>query len=209
MRAPDLTLYLVLDPDLCGGSRGMVETARAGVAGGVTVVQLRAPNWKKRAMAECARALLKVLRPAGVPLIIDDHADVAWATGADGVHVGQQDLAAFDCRALLGSDRIIGLSVNTGAECRAVDPGVVDYIGIGPVYATQTKKDAAPALGLSGLARIAAVSPVPSVAIGGIKAAHAAEVMRSGVEGIAVVSAICGRPDPEAAALELMAALGR
>ena len=107
MRALDLTLYLVLDPDLCGGADGMIETTLAAHHGGVPVVQLRAPNWKKRAIAECARELLRVM-PASVPLIINDHADVARAVGAAGVHVGQKDLSPEDCRRIVGPDAIVG-----------------------------------------------------------------------------------------------------
>lgn len=195
-----LPLYLVLDPTLCGGSLGMIETTRAAIAGGATIVQLRAPDWKKREMAACARALLAVTRPVGVPLIIDDHADVALAVNADGLHVGQKDLLPEDARTVIGSDRILGLSVNTLEEAQRIPKALVDYIGIGPYRATATKKDAGHALGAQGVAEIAREAALPSVAIGGIKLAHVADVLSSGVDGIAVVSAICGTGDAEAAA---------
>lgn len=210
--ALDLSLYLVLDPDLCGdagpsGFDGMVRTAVQAAQGGAAIVQLRAPTWKKGRKTACARKLLEALRPLGVPLIIDDDADVMLAAGADGLHVGQQDLSAADARRLIGPDALLGLSINHLSEIAAMPAGAVDYIGIGPVYGTQTKKDAGAALGLEQLAQIAAASPVPSVAIGGIKQRHAQDVLRAGVDGIAVVSAICGQPDPEKAAQALRAAV--
>lgn len=94
----NLTLYLVLDPDLCSQSVGIIETALAAVQAGAGIVQLRAPTWKKRRMTECARALKSALTPFHVPLIIDDHADVMLAANADGLHVGQQDLTPADAR---------------------------------------------------------------------------------------------------------------
>ena len=106
----NLALYLVLDPDLCSQSVGIVETALAAVQAGAGIVQLRAPTWKKRRMTECARALKSALTPFHVPLIIDDHADVMLAANADGLHVGQQDLTPADARQLIGSNRILGLS---------------------------------------------------------------------------------------------------
>ena len=228
MKTLDLSLYLVLDPDLCGGAEGMVATTLAAIQGGVTVVQLRAPNWKKRAVAECARELLRLM-PASVPLIINDHADVARAVGAAGVHVGQKDLSPEDCRLIVGPDAIVGLSISNDDELsrlivdersriapndelsRPVVDDVsrfspaMDYIGIGPVFPTGTKKDAAPVVGLEGLRRLLATAPVPAVAIGGISEVNARSVYETGVSGIAVVSAICGKNDPEAAARALLA----
>ena len=205
--AQHLPLYLVLDPTLCGGSLGMIETTRAAIAGGITIVQLRAPQWKKREMAECARALLSVTRPAGIPLIIDDHADVALAVDAEGLHVGQKDLSPEDARIVIGNDRILGLSINTVEEARQIPKDLVDYIGIGPYRATATKKDAGAALGRAELANIVQYAQMPSVAIGGIKLEHVTDVLAAGVDGIAVVSAICGTPSPEAATRALREAV--
>lgn len=207
MKTFDLSLYLVLDPDLCGGAEGMLRTTEEALEGGVTIVQLRAPTWKKRALAACARDLLEMLRPRGIPLIITDHADVAAAVGADGLHVGQDDLSSADARRIIGPDMILGLSAGNVDEVRGVDPALVDYLGIGPVWATATKKDAGAAVGLEGLASLSAASPLPVVAIGGIGASNAADVMRTGVDGIAVVSAICGQASPRTAAENLLAQL--
>ena len=117
MRKPiDLTAYLVLDPVLCKPI-GMVQTAIEAARAGVNVIQLRAPQWKKREIAECARDMQRALLPYHVPLIINDHVDVAMAVNADGVHVGQDDLSPEDARRLLGEEKIIGLSVSTPREC--------------------------------------------------------------------------------------------
>ena len=199
----DLSFYLVLDPELCGGADGMVETARLAAQSGATLVQLRAPGWKKRALVECARALKRVLSPLSVPLIIDDDADVCLAADADGLHVGQLDLEVHDARSLIGPDRLLGLSITRFEELALVDEAVVDYLGVGPVLATTTKRDAAAAMGFEGLAAVAAATALPCVAIGGIKPRHAARVFASGARGLAVVSAVCGQPDPAAAAAML------
>lgn len=137
----NLTLYLVLDPDLCSQSVGIVETALAAVQAGAGIVQLRAPTWKKRRMTECARALKSALTPFHVPLIIDDHADVMLAANADGLHVGQQDLTPADARQLIGSNRILGLSLGSLEDCRPDELALVDYVGIGPIFDTQSKPD--------------------------------------------------------------------
>lgn len=207
MLSDALRLYLVLDPDLCGGELGMVQTAVQAAEAGVTTVQLRAPQWKKRRYAECGRALLKALAPYRVPLIVNDHVDVAVAIGAQGAHVGQDDLSPIDCRQLMPPEMILGLSVTNMTECLAVDAHVVDYIGIGPVWPTDTKKDAADAVGLPGLVDIVRASPCPSVAIGGITARDVPTVMHAGVDGVAVVSAICGKPDIKLAVQTLLDAM--
>ena len=201
--ALDLSLYLVLDPTLCGGDRGMVETSRAAVQNGASIVQLRAPGWKKRELVNCAREIKKVLAPAEIPLIIDDDADVCLAADADGLHVGQKDLESHDARAIIGANRILGLSVSNLKELTLVDDSVVDYLGVGPVFATATKPDAAPAMGFDGVATITQKTKLPTVAIGGIKAHHVAGILAAGADGIAVVSAICGQPNPGVATHEL------
>ncbi|WP_372096273.1 thiamine phosphate synthase [Tistrella mobilis] len=199
MKRFDLSLYLVLDPDLCR-ARSMVETTRAAVAGGATIVQLRDKAAGTAGLIETGRALMSVLEGTGVPLIVNDDVEAAVAIGAHGLHVGQGDMPAAEARRRVGPRMILGLSVETEAAVRAVDPSVVDYVGAGPVFATQTKPDHEPPTGFDGLARLVALSPVPAVAIGGLKAEHVAPVLASGAGGLAVVSAICGQPDPEAAA---------
>ncbi|HEX5580069.1 MAG TPA: thiamine phosphate synthase [Gemmatimonadaceae bacterium] len=202
----DLSLYLVLDPGLCR-LHTMVETARLAVAGGATVVQLRDKDAGTAALVEVGRALRLALAGTGVPLIVNDDLDAALAIGADGLHVGQGDMPPGEARQRMGPGMILGLSVETEAAVRAVDPSVVDYVGIGPVFGTPTKPDHQPPIGLDGLARLVALSPVPAVAIGGLKVEHVPAVLASGAEGLAVVSAVCGQPDPEAATGALAAAI--
>lgn len=199
MRRFDLSLYLVLDRDLCG-SCGMVETARLAVSGGVTMVQLRDKLATTEDMIVIGRALKEALAGTGVPLIVNDDVDAAVAIGADGIHVGQDDLEAASVRRRVGPDMILGLSVETEDLVRRVDPAVVDYVGVGPVFATATKPDHKAPIGFDGLARIVTAAPVPAVAIGGVKGEHADAVLAAGAQGLAVVSAICGQPDPVAAA---------
>lgn len=192
----DLSLYLVLDPELCGGAAGMVETARQAAQNGATVVQLRAPDWKKRQWLETALELKRVLAPFAVPLIINDQVDVALAVDADGVHVGQGDLPAAVVRRLIGPDKWLGLSVTNRDELAKVPADGVDYLGIGPIFPTGTKKDAAPVTGLAALAAMVALTDLPVVAIGGIQAGSCGGVFEAGADGVAVVSAICGKDDP-------------
>lgn len=207
MRRLDLSLYLVLDPDLCGGAAGMVATARAAVAGGVTVVQLRDKGAGTSGLIATGRALRAALAGTGAALVVNDDVEAAVAIGAGGLHIGQGDMAPAAARARIGAGMALGLSVEMVVQARAVDPAVVDYIGAGPVFATATKADHAPPVGFAGLARIISASPVPAVAIGGLKAAHAGPALAAGARGVAVVSAICGQPDPEAAARQIVLAL--
>jgi thiamine-phosphate pyrophosphorylase len=201
----DLTLYLVLDPVQCGGHARSLHVTQAALEGGVTIVQLRAPEWHKRAWLDLALDLLPLTRRHGVPLIINDHVDVALAAGADGVHIGQRDLRADVARKLLGPRALIGLSVSDERQVDEANPlgATIDYVGIGPVFDTPTKPDASAACGIDGLAALCARSLHPTVAIGGIQLLNAADVKRAGPDGIAVVSAICKAADPRLAALRL------
>ena len=205
----DLSVYLVLDPDLCGGAQGMIDTTRAAVQNGATCLQLRAPHWKKRALVECGRELKKILSDSNVPLIINDHADVCLAVNAEGLHVGQDDLSAQDARAIIGPDKVLGLSVSAAKELAAVDTSLVDHLGIGPIFSTCTKTDAGEALGIDGFAKLASRKPCPVVAIGSVKVPIVGDLIRAGADGVAVVSAICGQTDPGSATKELAAAVAR
>ena len=208
MKPVDYRVYLVLDPDLCGGLAGMLSVTQAALAGGAGVVQLRAPQWKKRQWVEAGLALLPLCRAANVPLIINDHVDVALAVGADGVHVGQQDLPPAWVRQLMGPDALVGLSVSNASELAALEDTAIDYLGVGPVFATTSKPDAAPALGLPALAQLMPGSGVPLVAIGGIGLDNAADVVACGVDGLAVISAICAAAHPEDATRKLVSLFG-
>ena len=209
MRPPlDLSVYLVTDPRLCAG-RGLVDTVLAAVRGGATVVQLRDKEAPDGVLIEQGQALKAALRGSGVPLIVNDRLEVALAVGADGIHVGQSDAAAAAARAALGPGAIVGLSIQTREHAALVDPLVGDYLGVGPVFATETKPDHAPPLGFDGLAEVCAACRLPAVAIGGLTGDHAAAVLAAGAQGLAVVSAICGTPDPEDSARRLALAVAR
>jgi thiamine-phosphate pyrophosphorylase len=209
MKRPlDLSTYLVTDRGLCG-ERGVEAVVRQAIAGGVSLVQLRDPDAETGQLVTQARALLALLRPAGIPLIINDRVDVALAVSADGVHVGQRDMAVADVRALVGSELIVGLSISTLAELERSAPALaaVDYLGVGPIFATQTKPDAALPIGLAGLAEVVARTVLPVVAIGGVKRENAAETIRVGAHGVAVVSDICCASDPAQATEQLVRAV--
>ena len=204
--ATDFSIYLVTDTVMCGGRDGVVQTAALAVDGGVTAVQLRDPLATTRDLVTLGRALRTVLHPIGIPLIVNDRADVALVVGAAGVHIGQRDLDPLDARAILGPTAHVGLSVSSRAELDAaltLPPGTIDLLGVGPIRDTLSKLDAAPALGWHGLAEVCAASPVPCVAIGGIGAVDVPLVVDAGAAGLAVISAICGRADPRRAAAEL------
>ncbi len=136
-----------------GGGRPLEDIVAQAISGGATMVQLRDPDAKGRALAETGRRLLSVTRARNVPLIVNDRVDIAFAIGADGVHLGQSDMDASDARRLLGPDAIIGLSVANAHELEASRNaiGAVDYFGVGPVFATGTKADAGEAIGLEGI----------------------------------------------------------
>jgi thiamine-phosphate pyrophosphorylase len=195
----DLSVYLITDPLLCAG-RGIAETAAAAVRGGATMVQLRDKTADDDALISQGRALKQALAGSGARLIVNDRIEVAAAIGADGVHVGQTDAAAATARQRLGPDAIVGLSIQRIEQAATLDCANVDYVGVGPVFATSTKPDHAAPLGLDGLARVCAACALPAVAIGGLTAMHGSAVLSAGARGLAVVSAICAAADPEAAA---------
>lgn len=206
--ALDLSLYLVTDTALCEPA-GVPATVAAAVAAGVTVVQLRDPAADEDHLVGLGRAVAAVLRGTGVPLLVNDRVDLVAAIGADGAHVGQGDTDPVQARRVLGPDAFVGLSVQTVeqvAAARKLGTGVLDYLGVGPVWPQTTKPDAAVPGGPARLREIVAGSPWPCVAIGGIDAARAAQVRAAGAAGIAVVSGICGRPDVGAATRALRSA---
>lgn len=197
LRGFDLGVYLITDRSCCG-SRPVDEVVGAAIEGGATLVQLRDKNVDARPMLALGRRLLELLRPVGIGLIVNDRIDVAQVLDADGVHIGQQDIPYPEARRLLGPGKIIGVSVGSEPEARQAAGWDVDYVGVGPVYATATKPDAGIALGVDETARLARLSCHRAVAIGGIDCANAGPLYAAGLEGIAAISAICSAPDPEA-----------
>lgn len=198
----DLSLYLVTDPDLIG-DRDLNQLVESAVKGGVTMVQLREKNCSSRKFLEKALQLKACLAPYGIPLIINDRLDIAIAADADGLHIGQSDLPWEIARKHLGSDKILGLSVENLEQAKEAAGFGIDYIGISPVFSTPTKTDTAEPFGLEGIAQIRNICSLPSVAIGGIHAHNVQDVLRAGTDGIAVVSAILGQENPESAAKQL------
>ena len=202
MGAVDYRLYLVTDRALARG-RATAEIVRAAVAGGVTCVQVREKDGGTREFLEEARAVQAALRGTGVPLIVNDRVDVALAIGAEGVHLGQRDLPLADARRLGPPGWIVGVSAESVEDAVRAERDGADYVGVSPVFATPTKTDHAAPLGLEGLRAIRAATKLPLVAIGGLHAGNARDVVRAGADGLAVVSAIVAADDPRAAAAEL------
>jgi len=195
-------VYLVTDEALCLG-RPLEGVVRLALEGGVDVVQLREKNITTREFVARARSIKAVLAGSGVPLIINDRIDVALAVGAEGVHVGQSDMAAGDVRQLIGPERILGLSLDLPEQLAAAEIEDVDYYGVSPVFVTPTKDVAHSAWGLEGLRNLRRQTQRPLVAIGGVNQGNAAEVFAAGADSVAVVSAICAAAAPAAAASEL------
>lgn len=197
-----LDVYLITDRELCR-ARGVESVVAEAVAGGVTMVQLRDDVTPQTELVSLARRLGELLEPANMPLIVNNHIEIAVAAGAAGVHLGQADASPQLARARLGEGAIVGLSITAVDQVAAVPKGVVDYLGVGPIFATATKRDAAPPIGLRGLAEVRMRSSLPIVAIGGIDRRNVSQVIGAGADGVAVVSAICSAPAPRDAAREL------
>ena len=188
-------LYLVTDRGLCG-NRLLEDVAHQALVGGATCIQLREKDVSTLFFVEEARKMKNLMARFRVPLIINDRIDVAIASGADGVHIGQDDMPYAEARRLMGPKAIIGLSVETWDDVVAAEALDINYLGVSPVFATPTKTDTKGNWGLEGLARIKAYSRHPLVAIGGMNASNAEEAVMAGADCIAVVSAIWGAPDP-------------
>jgi len=203
----DLALYVLVDPAIARG-RPLAELSAAAAKGGATLVQLRDKSGTTKQLVEEAAAIKRALRGSGVPLIINDRVDVALASGADGVHLGREDLGVEDARRLVGPSAIIGVSVKSEADVMKLAIGAVDYACIGGVFATASKDNPDPPIGLDGLRRLRSLlreraPQLPVGAIAGITEENAAAVIGAGAEGIAVISAVIAADDAEAAARRL------
>lgn len=208
----DLSIYVVTDAQMCA-QRGLAATVRAAVRGGATIIQYRDKTNNESAQLRDLEQLAQAISGRAT-LIVNDHvatARTALAHGIpiDGVHLGQGDGSVEQVRALLGPNAIIGLTANTHdqlAHVARLADGTVDYLGVGVIRDTSTKPDHPPALGIHGFSALAATTRVPCVAIGGIGRQDIASIKRAGGAGVAVVSAVCAAPDPEAAARALRSA---
>jgi len=197
-----LAVYVVTSAGLAPG-RGHVEVARAAIEGGAGAVQLRAPEIEERSgeLLPLATGLSALCRARGVVFIVNDLVDVAIQSGADGVHLGQED-EAIGVRDRLGPDRVLGLSVETPEQAKEAERMGADYLGV-TVFETKTKPEAKPA-GLDGLRGIVAATHLPVVGVGGIDPSNAPQVLAAGAAGVAVVSAVGGAEDPVAVTRELV-----
>jgi thiamine-phosphate pyrophosphorylase len=195
----DYSLYLVTDKGLSLG-RTHLEVIKEAVAGGVTMVQLREKDLESGEFYREAMQIREFLRSRGCPLIINDRADIALAVDADGVHVGQEDLPLAVVRKMLGPGKIVGVSVFTPEEAREAEAAGADYLGLSPIFMTATKPELVRQIGFEGIGPIRKAVKLPLVGIGSMNETNAFEVVRRGLDGVAVVSAICSRPDVRAAA---------
>lgn len=177
---------------------------RAAIDGGVTMVQLREKETSAREMISIGKKLLSFLKPMRIPLIINDRVDVAHAIAADGIHLGQSDLSVSEARAIIGENAMIGLSVESLEQANAASGEDVDYLSASPIFPTKSKVDCGEPWGLNGLKQLCAFSKHPVIAIGGIDASNAKDIVECGAAGIAVVSAIFSAPCPKTAASNII-----
>lgn len=202
----DPSVYVIVDRAF-GRGRPVEDLVIAAVLGGASMVQLREKEWPAGQVVEAGRRLLDVTRRAGVPLIVNDRTDIAMAIGADGVHLGPDDLPVRDARLLLGPEKIIGASAATVEEALAAQTAGADYVGVGSVFPTTSKPDAGDAIGVEPLVRIKAAVRIAVVAIGGITHANAFLAIRAGADGVAVISAVVSAEDVADATRRLVEAV--
>lgn len=197
----DYSLYLCTDRSIMSDA-SIEECVEKSLKGGVSVVQIREKDCSGKEFLQIAKSVKEITRRYGVPLIINDRVDVAIAVGADGVHVGQDDLPCADVRSLVGEDMIIGVSASSLTEALKAQQDGADYIGVGAMFATDTKTDAK-VVSMEELDRIRREVSIPIVVIGGINKTTLPDFIGKGIDGIAVVSAIVSQNDVEGAAREL------
>ena len=198
-----LRLYAVTDRAWARDEAALLRQVEAAVRGGAGVVQLREKHLDDAAFLEEAKRFTALCRRLGAVSIINDRADIALASGADGVHVGQSDLEAGRARALLGPGKILGVSAHSRSEARRAREAGADYLGCGAAFSTGTKSDAKP-ISRETIRAVTAAAGIPVVAIGGVSRENILELRGLGLAGVAVVSGVFGQPDVEAAARELL-----
>jgi thiamine-phosphate pyrophosphorylase len=204
MLDPKILRLVAITDDAEDRRHDLVDRVAAAVRGGATSVQVRLKTAPPREVVEITRA---IMRAVAVPVIVNDRADIALAAGAAGVHVGEADLPVVAIRRFAPPGFIIGASLGSDAEvANAKD---ADYVGIGPVYGSDSKVDAGDAIGVAGFKRLAALVPQPALAVGGITADRALQITVEGAIGVAVINAIFKAPDPESATREIAAAIGK
>lgn len=196
----DVSLYVIIDKAFLG-NRNIIDITKQIVKGGAAVIQLRAKDAPTAEVVTMGNKMMKII-DGKIPLIINDDVKAAITINADGVHVGQKDLGALRARELIGSNKIIGVSVSTVAQAQKAQQEGADYIGAGPIFPTLTKTDADPPFGLNGLRAIKGSVSIPVVAIGGIGKDNAQKVIAI-ADGIAVISAVLSTENPQNATIEL------
>lgn len=202
----DLSLYILTDKDLSLG-RSDEEVVSEAIRGGATMIQYRYKSGGARRMMDEAVKLRDICRESAVPFIVNDRLDVALASGADGVHLGQDDLDAASARKIAGPDFIIGVSVRTPVECALAQESGADYLAANGIFQTSTKTDFGDPLGIEGLSVICESTELPVVAIGGINSENTARIIRSGADGIAVISHVVGHEDIQGRCASLIASI--
>ena len=199
-------LYLILDPAVVGRC-SLADLAEMALAAGMRTIQLRMKTDRTGEFYDMAAALCPLVHAEGGIFIVNDRCDVALAVGADGVHLGQEDLPLADARAVLGPGKLIGISTHTLAQALEAEAGGADYIGFGPIFPTTTKAHPVPVVGVASLCEVRARVRTPIVAIGGITAKNIGEVLAAGADCAAVISAVLSAPDPSKAMIELISAI--
>lgn len=202
----DLSVYVVTDRGLSRG-RTNEEIVRRAIAGGATIVQYREKSIPVEAMVDEARALVRICRMAGVPLIVNDSVEVALSSGACGVHLGQSDGNVKEARRILGDEAIIGVSVHDAAEAKVAEADGADYVAANGVFPTASKTDLGAPLGLDGVVKIVSSTALPVVAIGGVNEGNAESVVAAGASGVAVISFVVSADDVEGACATLRRAV--
>jgi thiamine-phosphate pyrophosphorylase len=204
----DYSLYLVTDRDLSLG-RSNLEVIQAAVRGGVTLVQLREKEATTKEFYQEGLKIRAYLKARDIPLIINDRIDMALALDAEGVHLGQEDMPIDAARKILGPQKIIGASVSTPEEAKIAEALGADYLGLSPIFVTETKPELIQHLGIKGIPLLKEAVKIPVVGIGSMSESNAYEAVKAGLDGVAVVSAICSREDPRAAAAAIKAEIMR
>ena len=200
----EILRFIAITDNVRDGQAGLIERAAAAAHGGATCIQLRLKDVSARDLAGLAAELV---RSVGIPVIVNDRADVALAVGAAGVHLGADDIPVAAVRSFAPPGFVIGASV--GSDDEIVNARGADYVGIGPVYVTGSKRNAGSAIGVDGFSRLAVATGLPAVAIGGITSAHARALIEAGAAGVAAIAAVFGATDPLAAAREMASAIGK
>ncbi|MCZ2815364.1 thiamine phosphate synthase [Modestobacter sp. VKM Ac-2984] len=204
MTSPLGRLHVLTDAD--GGPAALAAIAAA-VAAGAPVVQVRAKGCSDRVLYDFARAVVELCRPAGTTCLVNDRVDVALAVGADGTHLGADDLPLAAARRVAGPGHLLGGTARDPQRARQLVAEGADYLGVGPAFATSTKTGLPDPIGVAGVGAVATAVPVPVIAIGGVTAARVGELLTAGASGVAVVGAVTAADDPGAATAELLRAL--